>query len=238
MSYLLVHGGGMAASSWDRLVPLLDGTVVAPDLPGRGSRADVDITTVTLSDCADAVVAAADGLDDITLVGHSMAGVSLARVMPRLASRLHHVVFLAAVVPEDGTRVLDQIDPQVRVYVEESIAGGIYHQEREPAREILCNDLDAEQSEWVLDRIVPDSAALLAEPVDLSGLATDVHRARPLLRSRTAGEVGPAGGRGRPGPAGRPHGDGVTARRAGQDAVLHRRLLIGGGPWLRLVLSR
>jgi len=176
MSYLLVHGGGMAASSWDQLVPLLDGTVVAPDLPGRGSRADVDITTVTLSDCAGAVVTAAEGLDDITLVGHSMAGVSLARVMPRLASRLHHVVFLAAVVPEDGTRVLDQIDPQVRVYVEESIAGGIYHQEREPAREILCNDLDAEQSEWVLDRIVPDSAALLAEPVDLSGLATDVPR--------------------------------------------------------------
>lgn len=176
MSYLLVHGGGMAASSWDRLVPLLDGTVVAPDLPGRGTRADVDITTVTLSDCADAVVAAAQGLNDITLVGHSLAGVSLARVMPRLADRLHHVVFLAAVVPEDGTRVLDQIDPQVRVYVEESIAGGIYHQERDPAREILCNDLDAEQSEWVLDRIVPDSAALLAEPVDLSGLATNVPR--------------------------------------------------------------
>jgi pimeloyl-ACP methyl ester carboxylesterase len=176
MSYLLVHGGGMAASSWDRLVPLLDGTVVAPDLPGRGTRADVDITTVMLSDCADAVVAAAEGLDDITLVGHSLAGVSLARAMPRLVGRLHHVVFLAAVVPEDGTRVLDQIDPQVRVYVEESIAGGIYNQEREPAREILCNDLDAEQSEWVLDRIVPDSAALLAEPVDLSGLAADVPR--------------------------------------------------------------
>lgn len=176
MSYLLVHGGGMAASSWDRLVPLLDGTVVAPDLPGRGARADVDVTTVTLSDCADAVVAAAHGLTDITLVGHSLAGVSLAPVMPRLADRLHHVVFLAAVVPEDGTRVLDQIDPQVRVYVEESIAGGIYHQERDPAREILCNDLNAEQSEWVLDRIVPDSAALLAEPVDLSGLATNVPR--------------------------------------------------------------
>ena len=81
MSYLLVHGGGMAASSWDRLVPLLN-----------------------------------------------------------------------------GMRVLDQIDPQVRVCVEESIGGGIYHQEREPAREILCNDLDAEQSEWVLDRIVLLSA--------------------------------------------------------------------------------
>jgi pimeloyl-ACP methyl ester carboxylesterase len=176
MSYLLVHGGGMGASCWDLLTPLLDGTVVAPDLPGRGSRSDVDIRTVTLSDCANAVVAAADGLTDIVLVGHSLAGVSLARAMPRLADRLRHVVFLAAVVPEDGTCVLDQIDPQVREYVEASIAGGVYDQERESAREILCNDLDEERSEWVLDRITADSAALLAEPVDLSGLSAHVRR--------------------------------------------------------------
>ena len=166
----------MGASSWDLLVPELAGEVVAPDLPGRGTRSDVDIRTVTLRDCADAIVADAEGLEDITLVGHSLAGVSLALVMPRLADRLRHVVFLAAVVPADGTRVLDQIDPQVRVYVEESIAGGIYDQGLDAAREMLCNDLDDAQTQWLLERITPDSAALLSERVDLSGLATDVPR--------------------------------------------------------------
>lgn len=177
MVYLLVHGSGMAASSWDLLGPLLGGIVVAPDLPGRGTGSEVDVRTVTLSDCADAIVDAAEGLTEIMLVGHSLADALLARVIPRLAERLRHVVFLAADMPEYGARVLDQIDPRVlRVYVEESIAGGIYLQEREAARKILCNDREAEQAKWVLDRITPDSAALLSEPFDLSGLPTDVPR--------------------------------------------------------------
>ncbi|WP_308115765.1 alpha/beta hydrolase [Rhodococcus sp. BP-241] len=57
MSFVLVHGAGMGASCWDRLVPRLTGRVVAVDLPGRGERADIDLRTVTLEDCADAIVA-------------------------------------------------------------------------------------------------------------------------------------------------------------------------------------
>jgi pimeloyl-ACP methyl ester carboxylesterase len=33
---VLVHGGSFAASCWDLVVPLLDGPVLAVDLPGRG----------------------------------------------------------------------------------------------------------------------------------------------------------------------------------------------------------
>ena len=39
MPFVLVHGGGMNGSCWNRLVPLLDGEVVVVDLPGRGARA-------------------------------------------------------------------------------------------------------------------------------------------------------------------------------------------------------
>jgi len=39
---------------------------------------------------------------------------------------------------------------------------------------MLCNDLDDEQSTWALDRVVDDAAALLAEPVDLTGYAMGV----------------------------------------------------------------
>jgi hypothetical protein len=41
-------------------------------------------------------------------------------------------VFLTAVAPPDGSLVLDQIDPDVRGFVEKSIEGRVYHQEREP----------------------------------------------------------------------------------------------------------
>jgi hypothetical protein len=79
-------------------------------------------------------------------------------------------------VPEDGTRVLDQIDPDVRAAVEASIAGGIYHQDQAGAEAMLCNDLDAEDAAWTLEQVIDESAALLTEPVDLSGLAADVPR--------------------------------------------------------------
>ena len=38
--------------------------------------------------------------------------------------------------------VLDQIDPGVRDLVEQSIAGGVYHQTREGAAAMLCDDMD------------------------------------------------------------------------------------------------
>ena len=179
--FVLVHGAGCGANSYDRLLPHLDRPAIAVDLPGRGSRADVDLASVRLDDCARAIlddVAAADGADsgDLVLVGHSFAGVSVPRVMAELAPRLRHVVFLSAVVPADGTAVLDQIDPTVRELVRASIEGGIYSQDREGARAMLCNDMDAEQTEWTLDRVVDDSAALLTEIVDLSGLSADVPR--------------------------------------------------------------
>lgn len=128
MSFVLVHGAGMGASCWDRLVPRLTGRVVAVDLPGRGERADIDLRTVTLEDCADAIVADVEREDvtDIVLVAHSFAGVSVPRVLDRLQDRVRHVVFLAAVVPPDGTAVIDGIDPAVRDIVKASIVDGRY----------------------------------------------------------------------------------------------------------------
>jgi pimeloyl-ACP methyl ester carboxylesterase len=175
--FVLVHGAGMGANCWDRLLPLLAGPAIAVDLPGRGSRADVPLTSMNLDDCAKAILDdVADVPDGIVLVAHSFAGVSVPRVMAELAPRLRHVVFLSAVVPPDGTSVLDQIDPAVQEAVRASTASGIYAQEREGARMMLCNDMDAEQTEWTLDRVVDDSAALLTEQVDLSGLSADVPR--------------------------------------------------------------
>jgi len=178
MSFVLIHGATMGAHCWDRLTPLLDGDVLAVDLPGRGARADIDLRAVTLEDCGKAVVAEVVDRDltDIVLVGHSFGGVTVPRVMAQLAGRIRHVVMLSAVVPEDGTRVLDQIDPEVRATVEAAIAGGVYTVGAEAARYMLCNDADDEQSEFILGQLVDDAAALLAEPVDLSGYRLPIPR--------------------------------------------------------------
>ncbi|RZK71376.1 MAG: alpha/beta fold hydrolase, partial [Rhodococcus sp. (in: high G+C Gram-positive bacteria)] len=110
MSFVLVHGAGVGASCWEPLLPLLEGDTLAVDLPGRGERRSVDPRSVTLADCAAALVedVEAANLEDIVLVAHSFAGVTAPLAMSALADRLRHVVFLSAVVPPDGTRVIDQ----------------------------------------------------------------------------------------------------------------------------------
>lgn len=202
MSFVLIHGATMGADCWDRLTPLLDGDVLAVDLPGRGGRADVDVRTVTLEDCGKAVVAdiLRRDLTDIVLVGHSFGGVTVPRVMALVPERIRHVVLLSAVVPRDGTRVLDQIDPDVRTAVEAGIAGGVYSVGAEAARAMLCNDADDEQSAFILDRVVDDAAALLTETVDLSGYRLPIPRTYihlsddrcypPELQTRSAESIG------------------------------------------------
>lgn len=187
MSFVLVHGATLGAKCWERLVPLLQGEVLAVDLPGRGSRADVDLRSVSLEDCAHAVVTdiVDRDLTDIVLVGHSFGGVTVPRVMSLVPERIRHVVLLSAVVPEDGTRVLDQIDPDVRVAVEAGIAGGVYSVSMEAARAMLCNDASDEQSTFILDQVVDDAAVLLAETVDLSGYELPIPRTYVQLSDDT-----------------------------------------------------
>ncbi|WP_425826483.1 alpha/beta fold hydrolase [Streptomyces fractus] len=171
MSFVLIHGAGFGADCWDALVPRLRAESLAVDLPGRGTRAASALGTTTLADCAEAVredIEARD-LRDVVLVGHSFAGVTVPRVIDLVPERIRHVVLVSAVVPADGTRVLDQIDPGVRDLVESSITGGVYRQSREGAAAMLCNDMDEATAASTLARLVDDSAALLTESVDLSG---------------------------------------------------------------------
>lgn len=202
MPFVLIHGATMGADCWDLLTPLLDGEVLAVDLPGRGRRADNDLRTVTLEDCGKAVAAdiVERDLTDIVLVGHSFGGVTVPRVLSLVPERIRQVLLLSAVVPEDGTRVLDQIDPEVRAAVEAGIAGGIYSVGEEAARAMLCNDADDEQSTFILDRVVDDAAALLTETVDLSGYRLPIPRTYihlsndqcypPELQTRSAQRIG------------------------------------------------
>ncbi|RSM46429.1 alpha/beta hydrolase [Amycolatopsis balhimycina DSM 5908] len=202
MSFVLIHGATLGAACWDRLIPLLDGDALAVDLPGRGKRAGTDVRTVTLDDCAKAV--AADVLErdltDIVLVGHSFGGVTVPRVMALLPERIRHVVLLSAVVPEDRTRVLDQIDPDVRTAVEAGITGGVYSVGVEAARTMLCNDADEDQTAFILGGLVDDAAALLTEPVDLAGYELPIPRTYvhltndqcypPELQARSSERIG------------------------------------------------
>ncbi len=68
MRLALVHGFTQTGRSWAPLLPLLPGDVVTPDLPGHGSRSDVD------ADLWEGAELLADEVGPAVWVGYSMGG--------------------------------------------------------------------------------------------------------------------------------------------------------------------
>jgi pimeloyl-ACP methyl ester carboxylesterase len=111
---VLVHGGGLAADSWEltveeihRLAP--DLTVLALDLPGRRDKPG-DLREMAIADCADSLVGDIEsaGLEDIVIVAHSMGGLPLPGVVTKLgAARVREMVFAAAFLPPEGTSIVE-----------------------------------------------------------------------------------------------------------------------------------
>lgn len=172
-SLVLVHGGSHAGDCWEptiaalaRVAPHL--RVLAVDLPGRGDEPG-DLTTLTIDQCADSVLAQIDraGLDRVVLVGHSMAGITLPAVAERLgAARLARVVWIACAVPPEGGTVLDTIAGPLRFIARRRArTGGISRPiPRVLARRMFCNGMSAEQTAWTLARQYPDASTVLAQP--------------------------------------------------------------------------
>jgi pimeloyl-ACP methyl ester carboxylesterase len=113
---VLVHGGAHAADCWDltigeigSLAPEL--TVIAVDLPGRRAKPG-DLWTLTIADWVTSVVADVEdaGLEDVVIVGHSMAGLTVPGVVTKLgAARVREMILAAACVPPDGKAMVDVI---------------------------------------------------------------------------------------------------------------------------------
>jgi len=113
VTIILIHGGGSTARFWDRLVPLLDGEVLAVDLPGRGAH-PADLGSITVDDEVASVVSdveAATSDEPVVLVAHSSGGLCVPGVVAALGDRVRQVVLNAALVPPEGGCGLDCMQP-------------------------------------------------------------------------------------------------------------------------------
>ncbi|WP_066374805.1 alpha/beta fold hydrolase [Herbidospora mongoliensis] len=92
-TYVLIPGGGSGPGYWDRLAPLLDGEVIALDLPTGDESAG-------LSAYADVAVKAIGDRDDMVLVAHSLGGLTAPLIAARVPVR--EIVFVTAMIPKPG----------------------------------------------------------------------------------------------------------------------------------------
>lgn len=106
-NFVLVHGAWHGAWCWRRVVDLLHAKghrVHALTLTGVGERAHLLSPDIHLHTHIQDVVAAIEHeeLQDVVLAVHSYAGMVGTGVADRIAERLHHLVYVDAVVPKPG----------------------------------------------------------------------------------------------------------------------------------------
>ncbi|MBI2553604.1 MAG: alpha/beta fold hydrolase [Candidatus Rokubacteria bacterium] len=103
--YVLVHGAGHGAWCWEAVAERLSARghrMVVLDLPGHGRRASEHTTASVVSYARSVVDAMAfHGISRGIVVGHSMGGLVIPKVVEMAPERVAHLVFLAAVVLPD-----------------------------------------------------------------------------------------------------------------------------------------
>jgi pimeloyl-ACP methyl ester carboxylesterase len=169
-TYLLLHGAMRGAWLWDRLIPLLEkggATAIAYDLPGHGKRQS-ERAGVNMSAYINDVVSSIrkQDLSDLILVGHSMSGIIISKVAEEAPERIRHLVYLAAVVPQDGDALIDLLptERQESLRKLEGKATELFGP-LEVLRPNYFTDLDGADKEFYLKKLTPQPLAAFFEKI-------------------------------------------------------------------------
>lgn len=181
---VLVHGGAHAADSWDlvvaeltRLAPQL--RVLAVDLPGRASK-PADLTAIRIADWVASVVADVTdaGFDDVVVVGHSLAGVTVPAVVTKLGGRrVREMVMVAAFVPPCGKSVVEALrGPLAPLARTAARLGRPFPMPHFAARLAFYNGMTREQRRFAVSRLHLEAPNVIGEPVDRRDMPDTVPR--------------------------------------------------------------
>jgi pimeloyl-ACP methyl ester carboxylesterase len=142
------------------LVPLLIAQgleVYTPTQTGVGEKADllsIDISLETfIQDITDFLTA--HDLHNVVLVGHSFAGISISGVADRMPERISQLVYLDALLLQNGQSVFDIIPPemvQARRALAQQTSGGVSLPAPEPS---VFGVTEAEDAQWVKSQCTP-----------------------------------------------------------------------------------
>ena len=172
---VLIHGAWHGAWCWAGVISELDklgDRAYALDLPGHGQN-HCDRSEVTLATYVDSVVKFIEERDlrDVLIAGHSLGGLTISGVTAKIPERIKRCVFVTAIVPLDGTRILDPGNPsqkplvdlinsfperssQLRVMGHDFYAG-------------LMNDVPEAMQAWIEASLSPQPLGPLVDPVPM-----------------------------------------------------------------------
>ena len=106
-TYVIVHGAWGGGWDWKHVDDLLtaDGNkVYRATLTGQGERSHLNSTNIDLDTHIQDVVNIIlwENLHDVVLVGHSYGGMVITGVADRIPGRIKHLIYVDALLPENG----------------------------------------------------------------------------------------------------------------------------------------
>jgi pimeloyl-ACP methyl ester carboxylesterase len=149
---LLVHGSWHGPWCWERLVPELSSLGLRSATVALPSCGTDPAALGTVADDAAAVEAAvADIAGDVVVVGHSYGGVVITAA--RLDSRVRHLVYLGAFMPDTAQSLFDLFPPGLTApYMLEHADGSTSVDPAMPIDSFFA-DCDAVTAHWAVSRL-------------------------------------------------------------------------------------
>jgi pimeloyl-ACP methyl ester carboxylesterase len=183
---VLVHGAWHGGWCWQRVADQLRALghrVFAPSLTGLGDRshllaAEVDLSTHVLD--VTNLIESYD-LDGVILCGHSYGGMVISGVADRMPDRIRALVYLDALVPEDGQCMFDTIPAEIAAgFRAQAMDGDGYSVPPMTAEQFNVNAADAG---WMNAKCTNHPLASFTETLHLSGALDRVGRRVYVLAS-------------------------------------------------------
>jgi pimeloyl-ACP methyl ester carboxylesterase len=107
-----------------------------------------------------------EDLSDVVLCGHSYGGLVISGVADRIAERIASLVFIEAVLPEDGDSLLTLRSPLQELFLKQAgEAGGMFV----PARSAAGSGVNKADRAWVDAKCVQQPLASFCQAIRLTG---------------------------------------------------------------------
>jgi pimeloyl-ACP methyl ester carboxylesterase len=171
-TFVLVHGAWHGGWCWAKVAAILRGRghqVITPTQTGLGERSHLLSKQITLDTFVDDIVNVLkwEDLTDVILVGHSFGGNAISGTADRVRERIRQLVYLDAVILENGQSVFSLLPKQVvesRIKAAEP-SGGV---SIPPPRAAAFGISDATQAAWVEGKLTPHPLGTYTSPLKLA----------------------------------------------------------------------
>ena len=176
---VLVHGAWHGGWCWQRVAATLRAQghdVFTPSLTGLGDRAHLLHASINLSTHIADITGILEtyDLENVVLCGHSYGGLVITGVADQMAGKIQALVYLDALVPDDGQSMFDTIPQAIADgFSAQAKKGDGYSVPPMTAEQFNVNEADAA---WMNRKCSNHPLASFTEPLALNGRHLEVPR--------------------------------------------------------------